>query len=69
MPTRECRFGVRSGDDFGQYWTLRASATRMDFYLASQRTGAFLQVSAHDPAYGLHVRVKTPDGPVLHRYP
>jgi hypothetical protein len=35
---REVRFGVRDGDRYSQYWTVRAAAKRADIYVASQRT-------------------------------
>jgi hypothetical protein len=66
---REVRFGVRDGDRYSQYWTVRAAAKRADIYVASQRTGGFLHISVHDPAYGLHVKVDAPQGPVKHVLP
>jgi hypothetical protein len=62
--SRELRFGVRTEGRYSQYWTVRAGATRPDFYLASQRTGRFLHISLHDPSYGMHVKVNAPDGEV-----
>lgn len=59
---RELRFGVRTEDRYSQYWTVRAGATRPDFYLASQHTGRFLHISLHDPSYGMHVKVTAPEG-------
>jgi hypothetical protein len=59
---RELRFGVTLAERRSQYWEVRASAKRSDIYLASERTGAFIHVSVHDPAYGLHVVARTPAG-------
>lgn len=67
--SREVRFGVRDGDRHSQYWTVRAAARRPDIYVSSQRTGGFLHVSVHDPAYGLHVKVQSPQGEVKHVRP
>jgi hypothetical protein len=45
------------------------AATRPDIYVSSQRTGGFLHISVHDPAYGLHVKVQAPQGEVKHVRP
>jgi hypothetical protein len=60
--TREMRFGVRLDERHSQYWKVRADVGRPDFYVASQRTGRFLHVSLHDPDYGMHVKVRAPEG-------
>lgn len=59
---RELRFGVRWRGRVSQRWTIKAMANRPDIYIASERTGQFLHISLHDPLYGMHVKVTTPEG-------
>jgi len=66
---RELRFGVRVGERYSQYWRVGTDATRPDVYLASQRTGSFIQVSVHDPRYGMHVKVTLPTGVIRNTFP
>ena len=64
----EVRFGVTVDGRYSQRWVVRAMADRPDVYVMSQRTGRFLHLSLHDPAYGIHVKVNLSDGTREHRY-
>jgi hypothetical protein len=55
------RFGVRRGDLRSQYWSIHCSA-RGDVYIASEKTGRFLHVSAHYSADHWRIVWIRPDG-------
>ena len=44
-------------------------AGRPDIYLTSGRTGRFLHISVHQAEYGMHVKIKAPQGEQVHVVP